>query len=124
MTREIDCFMSPPTLAEAGVKSPVTPGKVTYAFAVPPIQRWPAKRKDGTPVVLLMRDWCDVRVAFDSDGNAIEAYQTEWWIDGKNHFVVVEKARAELGGVVSTRMAEDTALLDAMGIDENSIVYG
>jgi hypothetical protein len=124
-TLESERMLQPPIMrADAAIPSQIMPGKVTYTYVTPPLRRASAKRKDGRPVTLLMRDWGDLRVAYDREGNPVEAYQTEWWIAGANSFVIVDKVFAEQSGNASQmRLVEDSAHLDAMGIDANSIDF-
>jgi hypothetical protein len=120
---ELNFFKRSPKLSDAAVKS--STGKVTYAFATPPLRRMSARRKDGSSVELLMRDWGDMRVAYDANGNAYEAYQTEWWIEGKNCFVIVDRYFAldtkSSKEIRDLRLREDAALLESMGIDATSL---
>lgn len=87
-------------------------------------REFPARRKDGTPITLLMRDFGDARPAYNDNGQVYEAYQTEWRIDGDAHFVVIEKHQFEgvsAGEIMQIRLTEDLAFLESQGIDVMSI---
>lgn len=88
-----------------------------------PLRRMSGKRKDGSPVTVLMRDWGDIRPAFDANGNVFEAYQTEWWIDGDNRFTVLDRRLVEDAPkqLLQLRLTEDYALLYSYDIEAASL---